>query len=104
MKIDHDEQVNQLFTGKPIKSETVIDMSQKKFVFGLLNETKDRQNKAQVDALWKKFMAMPENKTLKRGTNEQILSSKQQLIEIIEELERDNLVMYAPDDGNVILI
>ena len=79
-------------------------MSQKKFVFGLITDIKDRQNKAQVDSLWKKYMTMPEEKTLKRGTNEQVVQSKQQLIEIIEELERDNLVMYAPDDGNVILI
>ena len=26
------------------------------------------------------------------------------LIDIIEELQKDNLVMYAPDDGAVILI
>ena len=49
-------------------------------------------------------MTMPEEETLKRGTNEPMLAHKQQLIEIIEELERDNLVMYAPEDGNVILI
>lgn len=81
-----------------------FDISQKKFVFGLLNSNKDRQNKSQVDTIWKKYMGMPEEQSLKRGTNDPILGSKQQLVEIIEELERDNLVMYAPDDGNVILI
>lgn len=43
MKVDHDEQVSQLFSGKMKKS---FDISQKKFVFKLLNQTKDRQNKA----------------------------------------------------------
>lgn len=73
MKVDHEEQVNQLFSGK-IKS---FDISQKKFVFGLLNSAKDRQNKAPVDTLWKKYMTMPEEQSLKRGTDEPILSSKQ---------------------------
>lgn len=47
---------------------------------------------------------MPEDQSLKRGTNDSMLNNKQQLLDIIEELERDNLVMYAPEDGNVILI
>ena len=33
-----------------------------------------------------------------------IIQTKQHLILIIEDLERDNLVMYASDDGNVVLI
>ena len=33
-----------------------------------------------------------------------MLDSKSHLIEIIEALEKDNLVMYAPDDGAVIMI
>lgn len=103
MKIDHDEQVNQLFSGK-LKVEKSFDISQKKFVFGLLNNIKDRQSKTQVDSIWKKYMSMPEEETFKRGTNEPMLGDKKQLVEIIEELERDNLVMYAPEDGNVILI
>jgi hypothetical protein len=33
-----------------------------------------------------------------------MIETKSQLIEIIEALERDNLVMYAPEDGAVIMI
>jgi hypothetical protein len=33
-----------------------------------------------------------------------MIDNKAELIEIVEALERDNLVMYAPDDGAVIMI
>lgn len=101
MKVDHEEQVNQLFSGKLAKS---FDISQKKFVFGLLNKNKDRQNKAQIDNIWKMYMTMPDEEATKKGTQEPMLQDKSQLLEIVEELQRDNLVMYAPEDGNVILI
>lgn len=47
-------------------------------------------------------MAAPENETFKRG--KAILQSKPHLVQIVEELEKDNLVMYSNDDGNVVLI
>lgn len=47
-------------------------------------------------------MAAPENETFKRG--KAIVSSKQHLVQIVEELEKDNLVMYSNEDGNVVLI
>lgn len=33
-----------------------------------------------------------------------MIDTKAQLVEIIEALEKDNLVMYAPEDGAVIMI
>ena len=54
--------------------------------------------------LWKKYMVMPEAKTLKKGTNEPMVATKKQLVEIIEDLERDNLVMYVAEDGAVIMV
>ena len=51
-----------------IKAEKSFDISQKKFVFKLLNDNKDRDNKSVVDAIWKKYMTMPEEDTLRRGT------------------------------------
>jgi hypothetical protein len=33
-----------------------------------------------------------------------MINDKTMLIEILEELQRDNLIMYEPTDGNVILI
>jgi len=79
-------------------------MSQQKFVYKLIRDNKDRQNKANIDELWKQFMNMPDKATMKPGTKEPMLENKKQLIEIIEALERDNLVMYAADDNAVIMI
>ena len=75
MKIDTSEQVSQLFKGK-LKSEKVFDISQKKFVFKMLNDNKDRDNKNLVNEVWKKYMVMPEEETLKRGTQDPMISDK----------------------------
>ena len=69
-----------------------------------MSDNKDNQNKIHVDKLWKAFMALPEEKSFKRGTQEPIIQNKAMLIEILEELQRDNLVMYESNDGNVIMI
>ena len=81
-----------------------FDLTQKKFVFKLVNDSKDRQNKTEMDVLWRKYMGMAEKDTRKKGTNEAIVASKEELVQIVEELERDNLVMYDPNDGSVIMI
>jgi hypothetical protein len=57
-----------------------------------------------IDVLWKKYLLMPEAKTLKKGTNDPMVAHKKQLVEIVEDLERDNLVMYVPEDGAVIMV
>ena len=71
----------------------MITLAQKKFVFKLVNDLKDKQNRAFVDLMWKKFMTLPDKDTTLKGTNEPIVADKKHLIEIIEELEVDNLVM-----------
>jgi len=47
---------------------------------------------------------MNDRSILRQGTNEPLVASKQQMIEIIENLERDNLLMYAAEDNRVILM
>jgi len=49
-------------------------------------------------------MSLNERESLRKGTNEPLINSKEELIEIIEALEQDNLVMYATEDKNVILL
>lgn len=68
----------------------------------MVSETKDSSLKTSVDKLWKAFMAAPDSDTHKRG--KVIIQSKQHMIEVVEELEKDNLVMYSSEDGNVVLI
>lgn len=60
--------------------------------------------KCSVDAVWKRYMGMNERETLRKGTNEPLVNNKDELITIVEALERDNLVMYAAEDSNIILM
>jgi hypothetical protein len=45
-----------------------------------------------------------ERETLRKGTNEPLVNNKEELVSIVEALERDNLVMYASEDNQVILM
>lgn len=67
--------MSHLFKGK-LKSEKVFDLSQKKFVFKMLNDNKDRDNKNLVNEVWKTYMVMPEEETLKRGTQDPMITDK----------------------------
>lgn len=124
MKTDHkaatttpskEEDVEKLFTApkaapttttvapaKTAESNGGIDMTQKKYLYKLISDNKGADLKTSVDRLWKAYMTAPESETFKRG--KAIISSKAHLVQIVEELEKDNLVMYSSDDGNVILI
>lgn len=77
-------------------------MTQKKYLYKLISDNKDSNLKTSIDLLWRAYMAAPESETFKRG--KAIIASKSQLVQIVEELEKENLVMYSNDDGNVILI
>ncbi len=49
-------------------------------------------------------MTLPDKATTQKGSDEPMVANKKMLVEILEGLERDNLVMYAVEDGAVILI
>jgi len=49
-------------------------------------------------------MAMNERETLRKGTNEPLINNKDELVQIVEALEADNLVMYAAEDNQIILM
>lgn len=65
----------------------------------MLNSVKDGQNKSTVDDLWKKYLTLNERESNRRGTMDPLLSDKNQLIEVVEALERDNMLMYAAEDN-----
>lgn len=101
MKVDHEEQVKQLFEGK---NEVIADTQQKKFIFKLINSCKDSQNKCSTEDVWAMFLKSSDRETMRKGTMDQLCNDKEELVAIIEALERDNLVMYAAEDNQVILI
>ena len=99
MKVDASQDLSQLLSAAP-----AVDALQKKLVFKMVSNVKDQQGKCGLDALWKRFMGMPNRETTRMGTNEPLISSKEELIRIIEAMENDNLVMYAAEDNEVVLI
>ena len=65
---------------------------------------KDSQNKTSTDLVWKRYMGLNERESQRKGTNEALINNKEELIQIIEHLERDNLVMYAAEDNQIVLM
>lgn len=100
MKVDHDEQVNQLFQASVVKSEA--NLKQKRFVFKLIQQIKDVNQTVKVDSLWKKIMELPDKEAFERG--KPIVEKKNDLIQTIMALEGDNCVMFSQEDGTVVLI
>ena len=70
----------------------------------MITNLKDGQNKTTVDTMWARYMSMNDRETCRTGTNEPLINNKQELISIVEALERDNLVMYAAEESQVILM
>jgi hypothetical protein len=79
MKIDHDEQVNQLFQASMVKNEA--NLKQKRFVFKLIQQLKDVNHTVKVDNLWKKIMELPDKEAFER--NKPIVEKKNDLISTI---------------------
>lgn len=80
------------------------DMAQKKLVFKIANSLKDGQSKCGLDAVWKRYMQMNERDTMRKGTSEPLVNNKEELVRIVEALEHDNLVMYAQEEKQIILM
>lgn len=49
-------------------------------------------------------MSLNERESNRKGTTEALVDTKETLIEIFEALEKDNLVMYAAEDNQIILM
>lgn len=100
-RVDHTEQVAQLFGAAAVP---VVDSQQKRLVFKMCGGLAGNQNKTTADAVWKRFMGLSERESMRKGTNEPLINSKEELISIIEALETDNLVMYAAEDNQIVII
>jgi len=57
-----------------------------------------------IDKIWAKYLTTNERETCRKGTNEPLVNNKDELISIVEALEKDNLLMYASEDNQVILM
>jgi hypothetical protein len=60
---------------------------------------KDGQNKTTLDAIWKRFLSMPERSTSRPGTTDALINDKEELVVVVEALQQDNLCIYAVEDN-----
>ena len=86
------------------QAQNDVDSFQKKIIYKVLSSCKDGQNKCTVDDVWGAFLKKPDRETMRAGTMESLVNNKEELVSIIEALERDNLIMYAAEDNQIILI
>ena len=73
-------------------------------VWKILQMIKDHQNKATVENIWQRFLAMSERETTRKGSTEPLVKNKEELIRIIEALEQGDYLMYAAEDNQVIIV
>lgn len=73
-------------------------------MFKIVNALKDGQSKCGLDAVWKRYMSMNERETMRKGSDEPLVNNKEELVRIVEALESDNLVMYAAEENQIILM
>jgi len=81
-----------------------FDDQQKRLVFRMINSVRDTQNKASTDSIWKCYMSKSERETCRKGTSDPLIENKDELIQILETLENENLIMYAAEDNQVIVL
>ena len=70
----------------------------------MINAIKDGQNKCGIDGIWKRYLTLSDRESMRKGTTDPLVKDKPELMGIIEALEKDNLVMVAAEDNQVILI
>ena len=58
----------------------MFDDQQKRLVFKMVNSLKDGQNKTTTDAVWKRYMGLNERESIRKGTNDPLINSRDELI------------------------
>lgn len=94
------QEIKKLIQAAPQKS--MVDLQAKKFLYKLMTENKDPTDKVGVDLLYRKYMMAPDQDVLRKG--KALIKDKREMLEIIEEMEKENLVMFSPADGQVVII
>ena len=100
MKIDEDQQVNDLFARDQARDAFTFDLSTKKFVFKLINETKTDINKSKIpiNSVWQRYFNLDDDQQKNPGTGKPHFQNKEQMVRAIEAMEADDLVMKTGED------
>lgn len=77
-----------------------VPISVKKFVFKMISEISNQEStsKVPVNAIWKKYFDLPNDKQKNGETGQAFLNSKEELKHALEQMEADDLTMMDGDD------
>lgn len=105
MRRDTEGEVENLFASKPrTQTDTEITIDMKKYVYRVITDVKDAQNKAGLALIWKKIQEQTSGSKTRSKTGTDLIPSVEVLQAVIEEMEVSNQLMYTRKDGLVILI
>ena len=78
-------------------------MFNKKVLFSIINSNKSADSQmTNVDKLWKAIMMAPDSETMKKG--KPLIENKNHMVQILKTLADETLIMYIPEDGNVVML
>jgi hypothetical protein len=95
-------EVTKLLAATPIQPASTVDIMAKKYIYRLITQNTDGSSRTSLDQLWRAYMIAPESETIKKGKS--LVKSKVELVQIIEEMEKEALVMYSPEDGSIVMV
>ena len=100
MKIDEEQQVQDLFNSNQAQDPSTFDLTAKKFVFKLITESQKDTNKSKVpiNHIWSKYFTMEDDQQKNPTTKKSYFQSKQELKRALEAMEADEICIIAGDD------
>ena len=100
MKVDEDQEVNDLFASSIRFDASPIDLSVKKFVYKLISEVQNQSgsSKVPIKQVWQKYFSLTDEQQKNNATGKVFLQSKEDLQKAMEQMEADDNVMIDGQD------
>jgi len=100
MKVDEEQQVNELFQSSIRADVSKVDISVKKFVFKLVSDISnaERSSKVNINQIWKKFFGYDAAQQKDPESGKTYLNSKEDLKNVLDQMCADDLAMMDGDD------
>jgi hypothetical protein len=100
MKIDDEQEVNELFQSSIKFDSSPVDISVKRFIFKIVGQISNEQrtSKVAINAIWRKYFDLPAEQQKNEQTGTSFLNSKEDLKRALEQMEADDLTMMDGDD------
>jgi len=100
MKVDDEQEVSDLFQAKVVVDQGAVSGDLAKFVYRLAGEFSNSRGSGAVPitALWAQYYNSPEERKTNERTGRRWLTTRDELVRALEQLESDDLVMIDGDD------